>query len=126
MKERDYEIIRKGASDLAILCLLEERDMYVYEIGKEITKRSGGLYTIPDGTLYIFMYRLSEHGFLSERKELVGKRRTRVYYHLEPEGKQYLDKLFTKFKESLKGLDLFYLNIHREEGGDEKGNSEDE
>jgi len=103
---RDNDIIRKGASDLVFLSLLQERDMYGYELRQLISERSDGLYSIPEGTMYIFLYRLSENGFVSERKELVGKRRTRVYYHLEPKGKKYLDELSEQFKKALKGLTL--------------------
>lgn len=105
---RDNEVIRKGATEMILLCLLEERDMYGYELRQEISDRSEGLYAVPEGTMYVFLYRLAESGYISERKELVGKRRTRVYYHLEPSGQKYLDKLCDNFEKSLKGLNLIY------------------
>lgn len=102
------DIIRKGASDLLILRLLSEKDMYGYEIRKEISRRSRELFSLTEGALYVFLYRLSEEGYISERKELVGKRRTRVYYHLEKKGEEYLAGLSEEYATVSKGLAYFY------------------
>ena len=53
------------------------------------------------GSMYPVLYRLTEKGLVSTRKELVGKRRTRVYYHIEPDGIAYM-------KENAKA----YFSIH--------------
>lgn len=119
---RENEMIKKGASELVLLCLLEERDMYGYELRQLIIERSDQLYSIPEGTMYIFLYRMSEQGYISERKELVGKRRTRVYYHLEPKGREYLEDLYAKFQSALKGLSLIYEKSYLKN----KGESPDE
>ena len=102
------DVIRKGASDLIILSLLRERDMYGYEIRKCISERSQGLFTLTEGALYVFLYRLSEDGYISERRQLVGKRRMRVYYHLEASGEKYLEELSEEYKQTARGLALFY------------------
>lgn len=103
---KDNDIIRKAGTDLVLLSLLKEKDMYGYELRRLITEYSDQLYEIPEGSMYIFLYRLSETGLISERKELVGKRRMRVYYHLEPAGEAYLERLYGMFQNSLKGLTL--------------------
>jgi len=103
---KDNDIIRKAGTDLVLLSLLKEKDMYGYELRRLISEYSDQLYEIPEGSMYIFLYRLSETGLISERKELVGKRRMRVYYHLEPAGEAYLEKLYGLFQNSLKGLTM--------------------
>lgn len=102
------DTVRKGASDLLILRLLSEKERYGYEIRKEIEKRSRGLFTLSEGALYVFLYRLSEDGYISERRELVGKRRTRVYYRIEKKGEEYLQSLSEEYASVSKGLEYFY------------------
>ena len=43
--------------------------------------------------LYPSLYRLVEKGMISDHSEKVGKRRVRVYYHLEEQGRKYLEDL---------------------------------
>lgn len=67
--------------------------MYGYEISQQLSDRSGGLYRILESSLYPSLYRLVEKGMISDHSEKVGKRRVRVYYHLEEHGKKYLEDL---------------------------------
>ena len=118
---KDYEIVRKGATDIAFLSLLAEKDLYGYEIRQILAERSNHLYSITDGSLYICLYRMSEKGYVSERKELVGKRRTRVYYHLEPKGWDFLYEYYDKTVNSIKGLETFYKNTPLVQEGEGNG-----
>ena len=36
--------------------------------------------------MYPTLYRMLEKGYISDYKKVVGMRRTRVYYHIEPKG----------------------------------------
>lgn len=101
---RDNDILRKGASDMVLLLLLSEKDMYGYELRKVISERSSSLFQISEGTMYVYLYRLSENGYISERRELVGKRRFRVIYSIENEGKEYLKNLLADFFPAQKGF----------------------
>ena len=102
------DVIRKGASDLLILTLLSEKERYGYEIRKEIEQRSRGLFSLSEGALYVFLYRLSEDGYISERRETVGKRRVRVYYGLNEKGEEYRKALSKEYASVSKGLEYFY------------------
>ena len=89
--EKDiYENVRSGITELLILHLLCERDMYGYEIRSTLTERTKGAFELKEAALYGPLYRMSSRGLISSRKELVGEKRFRVYYHIEEEGKQYL------------------------------------
>ncbi len=82
--------VKRGSIEVVILTLLQERDMYGYELSQEIQKRSNGRYSLLESSMYPTLYRLVNKGFVSDRQEKVGKRRIRVYYHLEPQGADYL------------------------------------
>ncbi len=103
MAGKNYFI--NGVTELLILSLLKERDMYVYEIVKAVEKYSGGLLAISQNTLYTSTYKLIGDGLLSEYSKLVGKRRTRVYYHLEEKGEEYLVQLQENYRRNTQGVE---------------------
>ena len=84
---------KKGATALLILTFLQEGDMYGYQISQTMIERSDGEFSIPEGSLYPALYKLIENGYISDHREQVGKRLTRVYYHLEESGREYLRQL---------------------------------
>lgn len=87
------ENIKRGTVEMLLLALLTEEDMYGYQLCQELAERSNAKFTLQEGSMYPILYRLTEKGLVSTRKELVGKRRTRVYYHIEPEGYSYMQSL---------------------------------
>ena len=60
---------------------------------KSIQDITNGQIKIAEGTMYPILYKLQDQGYISDRQVKVGKRQTRVYYHLEPAGKEYLSQL---------------------------------
>ena len=85
------ENVRGGIAELLILHLLCERDMYGYEIRNTLAERTQKAFDLKEAALYGPLYRMSSRGLISSRKELVGAKRFRVYYHIEEEGRQYLE-----------------------------------
>lgn len=85
--------LKRGTVELLLLTLLGEQDMYGYQLSQTLAERSEGLFTLQEGSMYPTLYRLRKKGLISDRKELVGKRRIRVYYHLETQGEAYLDEI---------------------------------
>lgn len=77
---------RRGVMSLVILGLLKKEDMYGYQLVQETERQSGGRIVTQEGSLYPVLYKLVDQGLISDRKVLVGRRMTRVYYHLEPAG----------------------------------------
>jgi len=86
-------------TEMLFLKVLEEKDCYGYEITHSIKERTNGKIDIKEGSMYPILYRLEELGYISSRKELVGKRMTRIYFHLEPAGKEHLHKIYSEFLE---------------------------
>lgn len=75
------EGIKRGTVELLILTLLKDQDMYGYQLSQELANRSNGLYTLQESSMYPTLYRLVEKGMITDRREQVGKRKIRVYYH---------------------------------------------
>lgn len=104
------EGIKRGTVELLILTLLQDQDMYGYQLSQELTNRSRGLYTLQESSMYPTLYRLVEKGVISDRQEKVGKRRVRVYYHLEEAGKTYLEAMRKEYCSICRGV-LYILGI---------------
>ena len=71
--------------------LLEEKDMYGYEMIDTLRGKSKNVFELKAGTLYPLLHGLEEKGFVeSYEKEAVGK--IRKYYHITRSGKKELKK----------------------------------
>lgn len=95
---------RRGVMSMVILSLLKREDMYGYQLVQEIELKSGGKLTTQEGSLYPVLYKLLDQELISDRKVLVGKRMTRVYYHLEPAGAERLKELVQEYEEMTQGV----------------------
>ncbi len=113
------EGIKRGTVELLILTLLKDEDMYGYQLSQELIKRSNGLYSLQESSMYPTLYRLLEKGLISDRQEKVGKRRVRVYYHLENAGKDHLENIKKEYFSICRGV-LYVLGVSeiKEMGGD--------
>lgn len=111
--DNSQQSFRRGVMSLVILALLKREDMYGYQLVQETANSSAGKLTTQEGSLYPVLYRLLDQGFISDRKVQVGKRMTRVYYHLEPAGEKRLKQLIHEYEEVTQGI----FQIIREEGG---------
>ena len=95
---------RRGVMSRVILALLKREDMYGYQLVQETEKQSGGLLTTQEGSLYPVLYKLLDQGYISDRRVQVGKRMTRVYYHIEPAGEEKLRELIREYEEMTQGV----------------------
>lgn len=98
MRNDIEENLLVGVLDMIVLKLLSENDMYGYQIKQEISERTKSIIRIKEGTLYGPLYRMERKGMISVRRELVGARRFRMYYHLEDSGKEYLEEALKLYK----------------------------
>ena len=100
--------LKKATIEMILLKLLKEQDMYGYQMTQQVKKRSNGLYTILEGSMYPILYRLEEQGYISCYEQKVGKRQTRVYYHLEDRGKAYLSEVHSVYEQALSVINFLY------------------
>lgn len=90
---------KRGTAELLILYLLQEEDLYGYQITKLFNDKSNGIYKMVEGSLYPILFRLVEAGYISDYEKLVGAKRKRRYYHLKDSGKVYFQQLLRDFDE---------------------------
>ncbi|MFQ8999017.1 PadR family transcriptional regulator [Allofournierella massiliensis] len=98
------ENLKRGVTELVLLGLLAQRDMYGYEMSQELQTRSGGKFILQESSMYPTLYRLEDKGYITVTKQQVGKRRTRMYYHLEPAGRDYLQSSVTEYLSMQEGI----------------------
>lgn len=105
MRQENVQVgFRRGVMSLVVLALLKREDMYGYQLVQETERLSGGRLTTQEGSLYPVLYKLVDQGLISDRKVSVGKRMTRVYYHLEPAGEQRLGELIQEYEDVTQGV----------------------
>lgn len=100
--------LKKTTIEMMLLKLLSESDMYGYQMTQELKKRSTGIYTLLEGSMYPILYRLSDQGYISFYEQKITPRQSRVYYHLEEKGIKYLKQLLTDYEQFL-GVISFLL-----------------
>ena len=111
----NQDTFKKGSVELLVLALLQESNLYGYQISQLVKERSGNILTIPEGSMYPTLYRLEDKGYISGEKRKIRKRLTRVYYHLEPAGKDYLKELLDSFYTVNMAIERI-LNYNKQEG----------
>lgn len=113
------ENIRTGFTELLLLQILSEKDMYGYEMKPEIIRRTHGAITFGESPLYIPLLRMTERGLISSRRELVTGKRFRTYYHIEEEGLKCLEYGKKQCELVFNGVtNLFYGEKDEEEQDD--------
>ena len=103
-KDNAQNAFRRGVMSLVILALLKKEDMYGYQLVQQTIAVSGGRIITQEGSLYPVLYKLLDQGLISDRKVQVGKRMTRVYYHLEPAGEKRLQELIWEYDQITDGV----------------------
>lgn len=98
------ENLKKGTVEMIMLHLLLERKMYGYELLQEMKIRSNEKFILKDGSMYPILYRMIDKGLITDEQVLVGRRRTRVYYHITEEGKKYLEEIKTEYQLITEGI----------------------
>jgi PadR family transcriptional regulator PadR len=94
----------KGHLDLLLLAVLAEGPAHGYAVIESLRRRSGGLFDLPEGTIYPALHRLEEQGLLLSRWTEEGPRRKRVY-QLTPEGLQTLARRQDEWRQFSKAVD---------------------
>ena len=81
-----------GIPELMILRLLQDAEMYGYEIVQAISARTGAVVAPGEGVVYPVLHGLEKGGALKSRRKTVGGR-SRVYYTLTAKGAKRLSSL---------------------------------
>jgi PadR family transcriptional regulator, regulatory protein PadR len=86
----DRELV-KGSTSLLVLQLLNERDMYGYELVKEMDRRSEHHLQMKEGTLYPALHKLEKQEYIACYWQNQEKGPARKYYRITTQGKEMLE-----------------------------------
>jgi len=86
-----------GVSELLILRLLSEREMYGYELAKAVQAVTRREIRLGEGLLYPTLHGLELEGLLRSRRESVSGR-PRIYYRATAAGRRRLAKLTEQWR----------------------------
>lgn len=81
--------LMRGAGPVAVLKLLERKEMYGYELVEALAQRSEGLLEMGQSTLYPMLYNLEAKKLIASRWQEADPR-PRKYYRLTDKGKKKL------------------------------------
>lgn len=84
--------LTSGSTKLLLMKLLEQQDMYGYQMIEELRRRSDHTFDLKSGTLYPLLHALEQEGWVTAREEPAAGGRTRRYYHLTGSGREALGK----------------------------------
>jgi PadR family transcriptional regulator PadR len=81
-----------GVPELLILRLLQQEEMYGYEIVQAIRDRTGAVIEVGEGVVYPVLHGLEVDGALKSRRRTVNGR-SRIYYSVTAAGARRLSEL---------------------------------
>ena len=96
-----------GSTTTLILKLLEERDMYGYEMIETLAQRSDHTFDFKAGTLYPILHTLEKQGLVSSYEQRAPQERIRKYYHLTEAGRERLlekQREWTRFVDAVEKI----------------------
>ena len=80
-----------GSTQMLLLRLLQESDMYGYQMIDELAKRSNDTFLLKAGTLYPILHALEQEGKIESYEAAGAAGKPRKYYHLTRTGRQALE-----------------------------------
>jgi len=82
----------KGSTSLLVLSVIEKKDMYGYQIIRDIELRSEKVFSLNEGTLYPILHSLEKEKFLVSYWEEGESSRKRKYYRMTDKGRKELSR----------------------------------
>lgn len=104
----------RGAAPLAVLTLLERREMYGYELVEALERDSGGILAMGQSTVYPLLYNLEGRGHVRPISRTAPTGRKRKYYALTPAGREWLESQRRQWSDLVRGLRR--LGVEADEG----------
>lgn len=80
-----------GGTSLLLLGLLQEKEMYGYEIIEALAIRSDSRFEMKAGTLYPLLHSLEKKGAVQAQAKTAENGRERRYYAITPKGRKLLE-----------------------------------
>ena len=103
--------LRKGIVELCILNMLEQQELYGYDLVKRLTQMPG--LGIAEGTVYPLLSRMRRLGLVTTRLEESPSGPVRKYYALTAAGRRCWEIMNAHWGELVQGVEL----LHASKGG---------
>ena len=87
----------KGSTDMLVLSLLENENMYGYQMIKKLSDKSQNVFVLQEGTLYPILHSLEEKNFISSYWDNTATKK-RKYYSITKDGKKHLNEKKEEWK----------------------------
>ena len=100
----------RGAGPLAVLTLLEGKEMYGYELVEALDRDSGGVLAMGHSTVYPLLYNLEGRGYVVTKMRTAPTGRRRKYYRITGEGKEWLKTQRSQWETLVSGLNRLGLS----------------
>ena len=114
MKTKENNVvINHKVLDMLVLCVLNTKDCYGYEIYKILTEYSDNKIDFVQNRIYTSLYSLSQKGLLSEYKKQYSEKSYHNYYHLNPIGEVYLNRLLNSFSLELSEINTIVYKLEK-------------
>jgi DNA-binding PadR family transcriptional regulator len=81
----------RGAAPLAVLTLLDRREMYGYELVEALERTTDGLLAMAQSTVYPLLYNLEGKGHVEGFTRSAPSGRRRKYYRITDEGRAWME-----------------------------------
>ena len=104
-EDRGGEVI-KGTLEMIVLEVLQHQPMHGWGITELIERRSGGLLSVNQGSLYPALYRLVARGWVSSEWHNTENNRSARYYSLTRAGRKQLAAERAQWQKLSRGDDL--------------------
>ena len=103
--DRGGEVI-KGTLEMIVLEVLQREPMHGWGITELIERRSDGLLSVNQGSLYPALYRLVARGWVSSEWRITENNRKARYYALTRSGRRQLASDRAQWEKLSRGVDL--------------------
>ena len=82
--------LQTGSNTMLLLKLLEENDLYGYQMIERLQERSNNVFALKAGTLYPLLHTIEEQGLVQSYEQTAETGRKRKYYSLTKDGHKLL------------------------------------
>jgi DNA-binding PadR family transcriptional regulator len=82
--------LQTGSTTMLLLKLLEEQDLYGYQMIERLEERSNNVFALKAGTLYPLLHNMEEQGLLTSYEQTAETGRKRKYYSITKKGRELL------------------------------------
>ncbi len=108
--------LMKGCTETLVLTVLTAKQMYGYEIIKELESISNGVFELREGTLYPILHSLEADGFVSSKWVGAEGSRQRKYYFITKGGKAALKDKASEWSMFKVAMDQVLKGLKSKEG----------